>query len=59
MTRVQELGKVNYPNLGKQALLGVTGLKNILLQGFLTVTGTKDMKPFENEAEALEWLVSG
>ena len=57
MTRVKEWGKEHQAIMGRQAVLGVTGLKSILFQGYLTFTGEKNMKAFDSEAEALEWVV--
>lgn len=45
--------------LEKMAILGVTGLKNILVDGFIAVTGMRDkVRSFDDEAQALDWLVS-
>ena len=42
----------------KNAVLGVTGLKGILLDGFVAATGLKDrIRSFDNEADAMAWLV--
>ena len=58
MNRVKEAGKENQSKIKAQAVLGVTGLKNILLQGYITFTGEKNMKTFDSETEAMDWLVS-
>jgi hypothetical protein len=58
MNRAKDLGKEHQAKLKRQAYLGVTGLKNILLQGFLTFSGTKEAKTFDNETIAKDWLVS-
>ena len=57
MNRVKEWGKTNQAITGRQGVLGVTGLKSILFQGYLTFTGDKNMKPFDTEAEALDWVI--
>ena len=57
MARVKAWGKEHQAKMGRQALLGVTGLKSILLHGYLTFTGEKNMKAFDSEAEAMDWLV--
>ena len=45
--------------LEKMAILGVTGLKGILLDGFVAVTGMRGkVQSFDTEAQALDWLVS-
>jgi hypothetical protein len=58
MARAKALGKeVFEPKADKQALLGIDGLKKMLLSAYVKFTGSK-MKPFEKEAEALDYLVS-
>lgn len=45
--------------LEKAAFVGVGGLKAILLNGYITVTGLGDkVRGFDTEAEALDWLVA-
>ena len=39
----------------KTAVLGVTGIRNVLLKSYNFITGNK-MNPFNSEEEALEWL---
>jgi hypothetical protein len=56
MNKVKPWGKDLQPKIKRQALLGITGLKNILLQGYIIFTGEKDIKAFNTEAEALEYL---
>lgn len=56
MNKVKEWGKAHQDITGRQAVLGVTGLKSILFQGYLTFTGDKNMKAFDKESEALDWL---
>ena len=57
MDRVKDWGKEHQSLMGRQAVLGITGLKNILFQGYLRFTGDKNMKAFDSEVEALDWLV--
>jgi hypothetical protein len=57
MNKVKEWGKAHQAVTGRQAVLGVTGLKSILFQGYLTFTGEKNMKAFDNEAEAMDWVI--
>lgn len=55
---IKRLGKDRIsPRVAKSALLGVTGLKGILLRGYNTFTGSS-ARSFPTEAAALEWLVS-
>ena len=56
MNKVKPWGKELQPKIKRQALLGVTGLKNILLQGYILFTGEKEIKTFDSEAEALDYL---
>ena len=58
MNKVKPWGKELQPKIKRQALLGVTGLKNILLQGYILFTGEKEIKTFDTEAEALAYLTS-
>jgi hypothetical protein len=57
LDRVKEWGKEHQSKMGRQAVLGITGLKNILFQGYLKFTGDKNMKAFDTEAEAMDWVV--
>jgi len=59
MKRVSEGGKSHGSDLlEKSAFVGITGLKNILLDGYASVTGLKDkIRTFDSEAEAFNWLV--
>lgn len=59
MVEAKKLGtEVGLVKMGKSALLGVTGLKKIMLKSYNTITGQKDNRMFETEEEAKEWLVS-
>lgn len=40
------------------AVLGITGLKKILFNGYNLATGAKNVKAFTNRDEALDWLVA-
>jgi hypothetical protein len=53
-----KVGKQYQQKIVRQAYIGITGLKNILLQGYGKFTSAKDLKSFEKEADALDWLVS-
>lgn len=45
--------------IARNAVLGVTGLKAILLEGYIAASGMRDrMRAFDNEQAALDWLVS-
>lgn len=58
IARTKEWGKRNELKIKRQALLGITGLKTILLRGYMAFTGQTNIKTFESEGEALDWLVS-
>jgi hypothetical protein len=58
MSRAKALGKTVFePRAEKQALLGIDGLKKMLLSAYVKFTGSK-MKPFDSEPEALKFIVS-
>lgn len=45
--------------IARNAVLGVTGLKGILLDGYIVASGMRErMRAFEDEQDALDWLVS-
>lgn len=57
LERLKQVGKKDIsPKIEKSALVGITGLKEILLRAYNTFTGSK-AQPFPNEKEALDWLV--
>ena len=59
MSRIKEVGKERgQQSLEKNAILGVTGVKGILLKGIIAYTGLRNIKPFDHEPEALDWLVA-
>ena len=49
--------KGNKPYMKASAIIGVKGLKQILFNGIMKVSG-RDVKSFNTENEAKEWLVS-
>jgi hypothetical protein len=58
LDRIKQAGKERgQQSLGRNAILGISGLKNILLKGFIAYTGLHNVKPFDNETTALDWLV--
>jgi hypothetical protein len=57
MNKVKPWGKEMQPKIKRQALLGITGLKGILLQGYILFTGEKEIKAFDTEAEAMNYLL--
>jgi hypothetical protein len=44
--------------VAKTALLGIAGVKGVLVQGYAFFTGEKNLKTFSTEQDAMEWLVS-
>ena len=56
MEEVKNRGKKRREKIIKQAMVGITGLKGILLDGYGRFTGVK-VKAFASETDALEWLV--
>lgn len=59
MEKVKAYGKEfrGGPTQVKNAVIGIDGLKRVLLDGYLRFTGDKNTKSFNSEEEALEWLV--
>jgi hypothetical protein len=59
MNEVKRLGKeVITVKATKTALLGISSFKGVLVQGYTFFTGEKNLKAFNTEQEAMEWLVS-
>jgi hypothetical protein len=59
MSRLKVLGNTVFKKHMKcSAVLGITGLKKILFNGYNTATGAKNVKAFNTQEEALEWLVT-
>ncbi|WP_109830528.1 hypothetical protein [Reichenbachiella versicolor] len=57
MSQAKEFSKKNSHIIAKEAVLGIEGLKKILLNGYVTFTGAKSrLKTFDSEEEALDWL---
>lgn len=56
MDKANALAKQTDEKLIKGAIVGVTGMKSVLLNTYNMLTGSK-MKSFKTEAEALEYLV--
>jgi hypothetical protein len=42
----------------KTAVVGVTGLQSILYKAYVSVTGSKTIKVFDNEEDAIAFLIS-
>ena len=45
------------PFVKKSALLGIEGLKKIIMQSLMVFSGRANMKPFAEVKDALEWLI--
>ncbi|MBN2108098.1 MAG: hypothetical protein JW832_11795 [Deltaproteobacteria bacterium] len=45
------------PFVKKSALLGIEGLKKIIMQSLMVFSGRTNMKPFAEVKDALEWLI--
>ena len=58
MSELKKLGKeVRNEKTSKTALLGITGVKKVLLSAYIAFTGDKNLRPFDNEEDALAWLI--
>lgn len=56
MKRAKELGKTTFePKTAKSAIVGIDGLKGLLLKAYNTFTGAS-MKPFPSESDAKDYL---
>jgi hypothetical protein len=59
MNEVKRLGKeVISVKAMKTALLGVHGIREIMVQGYILFTSEKNLKIFQTEQAALDWVVS-
>ena len=59
MNEVNRMGKeIITVKAAKTALLGISGVKGVLVQGYTFFTGEKNLKSFSTEQDAMEWLVS-
>ncbi|MFY0625104.1 MAG: hypothetical protein JXR07_02335 [Reichenbachiella sp.] len=59
MSRIKDDGKYILKNIPiKTAVTGITGLKNILIQGYIKFTDSK-LRIFDTLEEAQEYLVDG
>jgi hypothetical protein len=56
---VRRLGKkVISEKAAKTALLGIYGTREKLVKGYILFADEQNLKTFETEQEAIEWLVS-
>jgi hypothetical protein len=57
LEKIKEVSKKEIsPKVAKSAIVGITGLKDILLRAYNTFTGST-AHPFATEQEAMDWLV--
>ncbi|MBN2351004.1 MAG: hypothetical protein JXD23_00435 [Spirochaetales bacterium] len=57
MAEVKTLGKTARDKVKKNACVGITGIKRLLLQAYVAFSGEKTLRTFETEEGAKEWLV--
>lgn len=57
MKQAYEMGRVTRHLMKKVAVVGITGVKFVLLQSLNKVMGEPGLVPFNNEEEAKEWLI--
>lgn len=56
----KELGKKNIDKCLKDAFVGITALKSVLLKGYLLFTGgSRTAKVFDSVEKAKDWLAEG
>jgi hypothetical protein len=58
MAKVKEVGKEVNDKVFRNALVGITGVKKILLAGYAKISGEKGLKTFDSEQAGKEWLIS-
>jgi hypothetical protein len=51
--------EVRKTRVARTAIVGVSGLKGLVVKGYLAVTGEATVKMFGSEPEALDWLAAG
>mgnify|MGYP006923493390 CR=1 FL=1 len=56
MDEVKKVGNAVKAKNQKTATVWITGIKKILFKAYITFTGQKDVKLFDNQKEALDWL---
>jgi hypothetical protein len=57
LEKIKEVSKKEVsPKVAKSAIVGITGLKDILLRAYNSFTGSS-AQPFATEQEAMDWLV--
>ena len=59
MAEVKKLGKIAKDKVKKNACVGITGIKRLLLQAYVAFSGEKTLRTFETEEGAKKWLVEG
>ena len=57
MSKAKRSGKPLQHKVGKSAVLGITGIKKVLLQAYRKYAGSK-MTPFDTREEALKYLTA-
>lgn len=58
MARLKEVGQLYEKQTEKGAVVGISGIRNILLSAYNRVTGAgKNQQLFDNQGDALDWLV--
>lgn len=58
MDKITELGKQHKGRTQKAAVIGISGMKSILFNGYAKLTG-EPARCFDNEMSAKEYLISG
>ena len=58
MNKSRQFGKdVFMHKTKKSAVVGITGIKAVFMQGYQIFTGAQKSRSFQTEGEALDWLV--
>ncbi len=58
MGELNKSGKQRDEKISKIAVIGIVGVKKLLYKSYVAFTGAKNVKMFEAEDQALEWLTA-
>ncbi len=58
MGELNKSGKQRDEKISKIAVIGIVGVKKVLYKSYVAFTGAKNVKVFETEDQAFEWLTA-
>jgi hypothetical protein len=56
MAELNKSGKQRNEKMAKVAVIGISGVKKVLFNSYIAVTGSSNVRIFEDESKALDWL---